>query len=290
MSDVLLRIKDTSEAEHWGVGCIILNEENKILCIQRSDNGQWSSPGGTVDPGETIMDAVVREIKEEVGLDITRPRYIGMCYNRTEKNGQQIIWNAYSFVCRTYSGNVTIQEDEVSQYQWLNLYECLNYDLFKPFLYSLDMMMQCTEYFELLYQPEQVNKMTAIDQKTSIHNPGVNGANGHYDASGNFVYDKKKPSDYKSKLQAMQQRKDPEGKLQKPAEPNQNANNIKVVRESYINYFNKTKDVKAIYTVKDGKFEFPSLQQAIKDGIAKNQLDYFKIFKEQYVLYEISKK
>lgn len=275
MSDVLLQIKDTSEAEHWGVGCIILNEENKILCIQRSDNGQWSSPGGTVDPGETIVDAVVREIKEEVGLDITRPRYIGMCYNRTEKNGQLIIWNAYSFVCRTYSGNVTIQEDEVSQFKWLNLYECLQYDLFKPFLYSLDMMMQCTEYFELLYQPEQVNKMTAIDQKTSIHNPGSNGANGHYDSSGNFVYDKKNPSNQTAPQQ-------------KPTQVN--ATTVQNVRESYINYFNKTKDVKAIYTVKDGKFEFPSLQQAIKDGIAKNQLDYFKIFKEQYVLYEISKK
>lgn len=274
MSDVLTNRKNESNsAEHWGVGCIILNNENKILCIQRSDNKQWTSPGGTVDPGETVIDAVIREIKEEAGVDIVNPSYTGMCYTQTEKNGQVIIWNSYAFVCRSFSGEVVIQPTEVLQYKWLSVDELDNYELFPPFVHSLNMLLENSNYYELLVQPEVINKMTALDQKTSIHNPGTNGANGHYDSSGNFVYDKKTDK--------------------KPAQSQQatsNVNSIAIVKESYVNYFTKTEDVKILYTVNKGQFTFPSYKQAVQDKICTNEVQYFKIFKEQYVLYEISKK
>ena len=45
--------------------------ERRILLILRSDVHQWALPGGMVDPGETAPAAVVRELQEETGVDLT---------------------------------------------------------------------------------------------------------------------------------------------------------------------------------------------------------------------------
>jgi 8-oxo-dGTP pyrophosphatase MutT (NUDIX family) len=59
-----------------GIGVLILNEDRtKTLLLLRGPNaknepGTWSRPGGTVEYGETLMQAVRREIKEELGIDL----------------------------------------------------------------------------------------------------------------------------------------------------------------------------------------------------------------------------
>ncbi|MFF7186252.1 NUDIX domain-containing protein [Streptomyces sp. NPDC008222] len=42
----------------------------RVLMIQRSDNGRWALPGGGHDIGETIADTVVREVREETGIEV----------------------------------------------------------------------------------------------------------------------------------------------------------------------------------------------------------------------------
>lgn len=44
--------------------------DRKILLIRRGDNGLWAIPGGMVDPGETVKVALVRELREETGVDL----------------------------------------------------------------------------------------------------------------------------------------------------------------------------------------------------------------------------
>jgi len=63
--------------DYIGVGCgaLILNKKGKILLLKRGKNvqnesGTWSLPGGTVEFGESRHDAVIREIKEELGCTI----------------------------------------------------------------------------------------------------------------------------------------------------------------------------------------------------------------------------
>lgn len=277
MNDVLLRVKSESDSERWGVGCIILDKNNKMLCIQRSDNKLWSSPGGTVDPGETIVDAVIREIKEETGLNIENPTYLGMNYTYTLKNEKTVVWNSYCFICETYSGDVKIQPDEVSDVKWLGLYECLSFNLFKPFLYSLDMMMQIPKYFNRLY--DNVAKLTSMEQKLTIHNPGSNGANGHFDSTGNWVYDKpEKSSNDKTAPQHT------------TSSNNANSTQINNLKTSYINYYKNLKDFRKLYQVKNGEFIFPEYKTAIKDGIVKDKKSYFTLFKEQYVHFMLTHK
>jgi len=55
------------------VAALIINEKGEILLIKRKaepGKGLWSIPGGVVELGENLHDALVREVKEETGLDI----------------------------------------------------------------------------------------------------------------------------------------------------------------------------------------------------------------------------
>ena len=56
-----------------GVGAVVI-KDGKVLLIKRGKEplrGRWLVPGGTVELGETLREAVVREVREETGLDVT---------------------------------------------------------------------------------------------------------------------------------------------------------------------------------------------------------------------------
>jgi ADP-ribose pyrophosphatase YjhB (NUDIX family) len=51
------------------VNCIVQNDAGEILLIRRTDNGNWSLPGGAMDLGESLGQAAVRETLEETGIE-----------------------------------------------------------------------------------------------------------------------------------------------------------------------------------------------------------------------------
>lgn len=51
------------------VTAVVENDNGELLMIERTDNGLWALPGGAQDLGESVIDAVRREIKEETGID-----------------------------------------------------------------------------------------------------------------------------------------------------------------------------------------------------------------------------
>jgi 8-oxo-dGTP diphosphatase len=62
------------------VGAIIKDPGGRLLLIKRGhapQAGRWSLPGGRVEPGETDQQAVIREIREETGLEIRCDRLVG---------------------------------------------------------------------------------------------------------------------------------------------------------------------------------------------------------------------
>jgi ADP-ribose pyrophosphatase YjhB (NUDIX family) len=62
-----------------GTSVAVLDESGrKILLTQRADNGQWCMPGGSMTPGESMIETCQRETLEETGLEVRVCRLIGM--------------------------------------------------------------------------------------------------------------------------------------------------------------------------------------------------------------------
>ena len=60
------------------VSAVIVDRRGRLLLQQRSDGGQWGLPGGSVEIGESVTDAVIREVHEETGLTVGVRRMIGV--------------------------------------------------------------------------------------------------------------------------------------------------------------------------------------------------------------------
>jgi 8-oxo-dGTP pyrophosphatase MutT (NUDIX family) len=52
------------------VVAIVQDDQGRVLMIHKTDNDKWALPGGGHEPGESIADTVVREVKEETGYDV----------------------------------------------------------------------------------------------------------------------------------------------------------------------------------------------------------------------------
>jgi 8-oxo-dGTP diphosphatase len=62
------------------VGAVVRDDAGRLLLIRRGhepSRGLWSLPGGRVEPGETLEAAVVREVREETGLDVRAGAPVG---------------------------------------------------------------------------------------------------------------------------------------------------------------------------------------------------------------------
>ena len=57
---------------------VVVNDTGEILLIHRTDNDNWSLPGGAMDPGESMMDCAVRETLEETGIQVEITGLVGI--------------------------------------------------------------------------------------------------------------------------------------------------------------------------------------------------------------------
>ena len=93
----------------------LIEDGNKILLQNRvkKDWQGYALPGGHVEPGESFVDAVIREMKEETGFTIVEPRLVGVKQFPIE-NGRYV---ALLFKATQWSGNL-ISSDE-GQMEWI---------------------------------------------------------------------------------------------------------------------------------------------------------------------------
>lgn len=76
------------------VGAIVVDHARRLLVVQRANPpaaGQWSLPGGRVEPGEEAHAAVIREVHEETGITITVHRELGTVMRDAPGGGRYVI-------------------------------------------------------------------------------------------------------------------------------------------------------------------------------------------------------
>jgi len=119
-----------------GIGTVII-KDGKIVLIKRGNEpakGKWSIPGGLVELGETITDAVIRETREETLLTVDNPRLVDVV--------DQVEWDAerkirYHYVIVDYlvhvvGGSINAATD-AEELCWVPFDEVEKYDLTASF-------------------------------------------------------------------------------------------------------------------------------------------------------------
>lgn len=100
--------------------------DNKILLIKRNTipfKGYWALPGGRMDPGETVEQTIVREVKEETGLDVIIVRKVGEYVEKGVKDDVDYEYYPTCFVVKPVGGEIKKQESEIQEINLFNLNE-----------------------------------------------------------------------------------------------------------------------------------------------------------------------
>lgn len=96
-----------------GVSAVIRDGNGRVLLALRARPPIWNLPGGSVESGETPWDAAVREVREEVGLDVEVTRLAGV-YDRSPDGDPVLV-----FTCRVLAGDPTTSAEAV-QVGWFD--------------------------------------------------------------------------------------------------------------------------------------------------------------------------
>lgn len=102
---------------------IVRGKEGRILLIKRAsraatDPGCWDLPGGKMDYGETLRDALVREVREETGLNVTVGSAVHICHFTKAP-----FWvTCVTFACEYDGGEVRLSEEHID-FAWIDLSE-----------------------------------------------------------------------------------------------------------------------------------------------------------------------
>ncbi len=108
---------------------LMLNRNKKINDIHK---GKWNGLGGKFEPGESPELCVIREVKEESGLDIVSPTlkgFISFPNFKQSSNGQWQDWYVFIFVSSQFTGNL-IDSDE-GTLQWIESNKLLDLPLWE---------------------------------------------------------------------------------------------------------------------------------------------------------------
>ncbi|AZN40961.1 NUDIX hydrolase [Paenibacillus albus] len=104
------------------VGGIVENEQGHVLLV-KTQHGGWVYPGGQVEVGENLMDALIREIKEESGIDVIVLSLIGVYSNTSMYKWHDGVTDVptkvmLDFTCKPIGGELCTSE-ETSEVQWV---------------------------------------------------------------------------------------------------------------------------------------------------------------------------
>ena len=130
-------------------GHAFLKKDGKFLFLHRSNStrfmpSKWDVPGGTVETGETVEQAIVREFLEETKLNVKVLNPIFIHTNLLQMPDRQTFQAIY--IADYLSGEITLNPREHQGYKWLDVDDIIEYDIIS-FLVDF---IQNTDYKKIL--------------------------------------------------------------------------------------------------------------------------------------------
>jgi ADP-ribose pyrophosphatase YjhB (NUDIX family) len=108
---------DPAKTRRTAVDAVVFDDDGRVLLQHRTDFDMWGLPGGAIEAGERLTDAIVREVKEESGLDVEVVRLIG-AYSEPEytttryPDGNIVHYVSLTLECRVTGGQLRPQRGE----------------------------------------------------------------------------------------------------------------------------------------------------------------------------------
>jgi len=105
---------------------IIEFPDRRILLIKRATvpfKGYWALPGGKADSGETVEETVLREVREEIGIEVKIVKKIGEYHERGVQDGIEYDYYPACFLVKPVGGRIERQEREIERIEFFNFKE-----------------------------------------------------------------------------------------------------------------------------------------------------------------------
>jgi len=113
-----------------GVGAVIVHEGKVLLVLRGTEpaKGRWSIPGGLIEVGEMLQEAVVREVREETGLEV-EPVELVELLDRIHREGERVRYHYViaDYLCRVVGGTLKAASD-ADAVRWVERSEWIGTD------------------------------------------------------------------------------------------------------------------------------------------------------------------
>ena len=131
---------------------LMIIKDGKILLQRRNNPNKHAylklgMPAGHLDPNENVIDAIKREAKEELNIELKDFELVQIM----NLNGDTDVYDAYFFVCRDYNGEIiNNEEDEAKSIEWVSINEPIE-DLINYQKYALDKYLENPNFSFTMY-------------------------------------------------------------------------------------------------------------------------------------------